>query len=235
MGVTDESVAAGPRGTDARAIGLLGGTFDPIHVGHLAMAREARRALDLERVLFVPNGDPPHKGPSVTAAVHRVAMVRLAIEEEPGFELSHLELERPGPSYAVDTVAHVAEQSHAEGRPEPWFILSDETLRDLPTWRQPERILELVRVAVAPRPGTARPDRAWLTQRFGPLETRVSFLAGPHLDIAATTIRERVRLGRDIAGLVPDAVAAYILEHELYGASAPTARGTMASSRPGTP
>jgi nicotinate-nucleotide adenylyltransferase len=220
---------------DQRAIGILGGTFDPVHVGHLALAREARRALDLERVLFVPNSDPPHKDWTVTAPAHRAAMVRLAIHGEPGFELCLLELERPGPSYAVDTVAQFATWSHAEGRPEPWFILSDEALRDLPTWRTPERILELVRVAAAPRPGTARPDRFWLAERFGTLEARVTFLAGPQVDVASSSIRERARLGQDITGLVPDRVAAYIVEHKLYAASEPATPGAVASSGPGTP
>src|SRR6188508_2732803 len=139
-------------GLMTKALGILGGTFDPIHLGHLALAREARDALDLERVLLVPNAVPPHKGAGVSAAEHRAAMVRLAIADDPGLEFSSLELDRPGPSYAVDTVIAVAERSRAQGRPEPWFLLSDEALAELPTWRQPERILDLARVAAAPRP-----------------------------------------------------------------------------------
>ncbi len=116
-------------GTDPRAIGILGGTFDPIHDGHLALAREALAELDVEQLLFVPNADPPHKQDQrVTAAVHREAMVALAIAGEPAFALSRIELERPGPSYAVETVAALAAQSLAEGRPEPWFVLSAEVL-----------------------------------------------------------------------------------------------------------
>jgi nicotinate-nucleotide adenylyltransferase len=208
---------AGPR-----AIGILGGTFDPIHLGHLALAREARRALDLERVLMVPNATPPHKGPGISAADRRAEMVRLAIADDPGLELSSLELDRPGPSYAVDTVAAVAERSRVEGRPEPWFILSDEALGDLPTWRQPDRILELARIAAAPRPGWPRPERRWLEEQFPGRSTRVTFLDGPHLDIAASDIRDRVARGDDISGLVPAAVAAYIAMRGLYQEVAPT-------------
>ena len=219
----------------ARALGILGGTFDPIHLGHLALAHEARRALDVERVLFVPNADPPHKDATVTAPEHRAAMVRLALEGEPAFELSPLELERPGPSYAVDTVAAVAERSLGEGRPEPWFVLSDEAFADLPTWREPRRILELARVAVAPRPGTPRVDRAWTAQHFPGLESRITFLDGPQVDIAATEIRERVGQGQSIEGLVPDAGARYIAAHGLYRGSPPATTPREASSGLGAP
>jgi nicotinate-nucleotide adenylyltransferase len=233
-------VTTGPASTPGqapggpRALGILGGTFDPIHLGHLALAHEARRSLDLERVLFVPNADPPHKDETVTAPVHRAAMVRLALAGEPNFELSPLELDRPGPSYAVDTVAAIAARSEAEGRPEPWFILSDEAFADLPTWREPRRILELARVAVAPRPGAPRLDRSWTAERFPGLESRVVLLQGPRVDIAATDVRARIAQGRSIVGLVPDVVADYIAQHGLYRGEAPAAPA-VASSGMGTP
>lgn len=202
-----------------RAFGILGGTFDPVHLGHLALAREAVRELDLEFVLFVPNADPPHKQDQrVTPAAQREAMVALAIASEPGFVLDRIELERAGPSYAVDTVAELAERARAEGRPEPWFVMSAEVLDDFDSWRQPERILELCRVAVAPRPGAAPLDASWVTGHFPGRESRFAFLPGPELDIASTRIRERVRRGRPIDGLVPPAVARYIREQALYGA-----------------
>lgn len=200
----------------AGAIGILGGTFDPIHLGHLALAREARRALHLERVLMVPNAVPPHKGPGVSDPAHRAAMVRLAIADDPGLELSTLELDRPGPSYAVDTVTAVARRCRAEGRPEPWFILSDEALAALPAWREPERILEPARIAVAPRAGWPRTDRGWLEERFPGRGARIAFLDGPYVDIAASDIRERVARGADIGDLVPETVAAYIAAQGLY-------------------
>ena len=201
----------------ARAFGILGGTFDPVHEGHLALAAEARAVLDLDHVLFVPNADPPHKQDQrVTPSMHREAMVSLAIEGRPGFALSRIELERPGPSYAVDTLADLASQSRADGRPEPWFVLSAEVLDDFHTWRQPERVLDLCRIAVAPRPGAEPLDRSWVTQHYPGREDRFAFLPGPELDIAATDIRERVARGEPIDTLVPDSVASYIAAQGLY-------------------
>jgi nicotinate-nucleotide adenylyltransferase len=207
----------GTGATPARPFGILGGTFDPIHAGHLALAHEARTILGLDHVLFVPNADPPHKrSQEVTAARHREAMVTLAIGAEPGLRLSRLELDRPGPSYAVDTVAELAGRSRAEGRPEPWFILSAEVLDDFHTWREPLRILELCRIAVAPRPGADSLGRAWLSEHYPGREDRFEFLPGPELDIASTVIRDRVGRGQSISGLVPEAVERYIVEHGLY-------------------
>jgi nicotinate-nucleotide adenylyltransferase len=200
-----------------RAIGILGGTFDPIHEGHLALGREALRELDLSHVLFVPNADPPHKqGQPVTAASQREAMVALAIEPEAAFVLSRIELRRPGPSYAVDTVTELAARSRDEGRPEPWFVLSAEVLDDFHTWRQPDRVLEQVRIAVAPRPGAEPLDAAWVSGHFPGRESRFAFLPGPELDIASTTIRVRVGRGQSIDHLVPTAVVAYIERERLY-------------------
>jgi nicotinate-nucleotide adenylyltransferase len=213
--------------TDARrAIGILGGTFDPVHVGHLALAGEARQVLGLAHVLFVPNAQPPHK-PSgeVSPSRHREAMLALAIAAEPAvegkaaFAVSRIELERAGPSYAVDTVAELAAQSRAEGRPAPWFILSAEVLDDFHTWRDPSRILELCRIAVSPRLGADPLDRAWLSEHYPGREDRFAFLPGPMLDVASTTIRNRVAAGLPINGLVPPAVARYIEEAGLYRAA----------------
>jgi nicotinate-nucleotide adenylyltransferase len=196
---------------------MLGGTFDPVHDGHLALAHEALTELALELVLFVPNADPPHKQDQpVTPAHHRAAMVGLAIEPEPAFVLSRIELERPGPSYAVETVAELAELSRSERRPEPWFVVSAETLDDFEAWREPERILELCRVAVAPRPGTDSLDHGWVAERFPGFEGRFAFLSGPELDIASTTIRERVAAGEPIDAMAPAAVVRYIEEMGLY-------------------
>ncbi|HKZ91780.1 MAG TPA: nicotinate-nucleotide adenylyltransferase [Candidatus Limnocylindrales bacterium] len=200
-----------------RAFGILGGTFDPIHAGHLALASAARANLDLDHVIFVPNAHPPHKrDQDVTSAGHREAMVRLAIDGDPGFVISRIELERPGPSYAVDTATALAAISQAEGRPEPWFILSAEVLDDLQTWRQPLRIVDACRIAVAPRRGAGAVDQAWLAEHFPGRVGRFAFLPGPMLDIASTTIRERVAAGQAISGLVPAAVERYIMETGLY-------------------
>jgi nicotinate-nucleotide adenylyltransferase len=219
MGVTvGTDPASGPAGVAAtRAIGVLGGTFDPVHVGHLAVGEVALDALDLDRVLFMPARRPPHKlDRAITDAAHREAMLRLAIAGRDGFEVSRIELERPGPSYAVDTFARLADDSAAEGRPEPWFILSAEALRGFPDWREPDRILALGRIAVAPRPGSDAADSAWLEGRFPGRADRFTTLPGPHLAVSATDVRRRVADGLPIDGLVPPAVERYIMEHHLY-------------------
>ena len=204
-----------------RAFGILGGTFDPVHLGHLALAHEALQELRLDHLLFVPNADPPHKqDQSVTPARHREGMVALAIEPEPAFVLSRIELERDGPSFAVDTVAELADRARAEGRPVPWFVMSAEALDDFDSWREPERILDLCRLAVGPRPGAEPLDHGWVAKHYPGRESRFAFLPGPELDIASTDIRERVAAGEAITDLVPDAVAAYIEEHGLYRGAA---------------
>lgn len=213
LGVTD----AGSPQVAPKAIGILGGTFDPVHLGHLALASEAFTGLDLAGVCFVPNGDPPHKqGQRVTAAVHREAMVALAIAERAEFELDRTELLRDGPSYAVDTVAEFAARSLAEGRPEPWFVLASEVLDGFPDWREPERILDLCRIAVAPRVGAPPLGQDWVTRHYPGRQERFAFLPGPHLDVAATQIRERMARGEPIAALVPGPVLDYIEAQGLY-------------------
>lgn len=203
------------------AWGILGGTFDPIHLGHLALAQTAREELDLDGVLFVPAGSPPHKMDRlVTAASHRAAMVELAIRDEPAFVLSRVELDRPGPSYAVETAAVIRSRLPAsDASPEALtWIMSVEALQGLPTWREPSRFLELVRVAAAPRLGARIPARAWLAEHFPGQESRVTILAGPELGHSASAIRHLVGEGRSIRYLVPPAVEAYIHDHALYPA-----------------
>jgi nicotinate-nucleotide adenylyltransferase len=196
----------------ARApIGLMGGTFDPIHVGHLAIAEEARDSLALTRIVFVPAGVPPHKqATAVTSVEHRLAMVELAIADNPGFELSRIEVDRPGPSYTVDTVEALAATAAVT------LILSAETFAELPTWHEPERLFEAGRVAVVPREGYPAPDPEWLAATFPGREDRVSYLEGPRLGLSSTAIRARVAAGRSIRYLVPPAVEAYITRNHLY-------------------
>lgn len=213
----------GPSNPAPGAIGILGGTFDPVHLGHLALATEALARLELAQVRFVPNAEPPHKqGRAVTAAAHREAMVSLAIADRPGFVLDRLELERPGPSYAVDTVATLAEHSREQGRPEPWFILATEVLEGFPAWREPGRVLDLCRIAVAPRAGARSVGHDWVSSHFPGREHRFEFLPGPVIDVAATQVRERLAQGRPIVGLVPASVIAYIDAHALYRSTAGT-------------
>ena len=196
------------------AIGILGGTFDPIHVGHLAVAEEAREALVLDRVLFVPAGQPPHKVPgSVGRVGDRVAMVQLAIADNPAFELSMIEVQRDGLSYTVDTVEALA-RTYPDARLH--LLLSAETFAELPTWHEPERLFEAARMAVVPREGYPAPDPAWLARAFPGREGRVEYLGGPRLELSSTALRARVAAGRSIRYLVPQAVEAYIADHDLY-------------------
>lgn len=193
------------------SVGMMGGTFDPIHVGHLVVAETVREALALDRVLFVPAGLPPHKpAAEVTAVEHRVALVELAIAGNPAFEMSRVEVDRAGPSYTVDTVERLAIDA------EVTVILSAETFHELPTWHEPERLFAAARVAVVPREGYPAPDPAWLAATFPGREDRVVYVTAPHLGLSSTAIRDRVSAGRSIRYVVPDAVATYIAHHRLY-------------------
>ena len=207
------------RPSTAGAWGLLGGTFDPVHFAHLAIAEQAREALGLTGVLFVPAAIPPHKlGQRITPVEHRIAMVGLAIADNPGFRVSRVEADRPGPSYTADTV----EQLLADP-PQPWdaaaglvLILSVEALVGLESWHEPERLLRACRVAVVPRRGYPVQARAWMTEHFPGYADRVLELDGPDLGHSASDIRQRVAAGLSIRYLVPPAVEAYIRDHGLY-------------------
>ena len=197
-----------------RALGIMGGTFDPIHVGHLAVAEEAREALGLDRVLFVPAGQPPHKLPGAISPVgDRLAMVELAIADNPAFELSTVEIEREGPSFTVDTVEALA---RAKPGVQLHLILSAETFGELPSWHEPERLFDAARMAVVPREGYPAPDPGWIAQAFPGREDRVDYLGGPRLGLSSTALRARVADGRSVRYLVPQAVEAYIDHHQLY-------------------
>lgn len=211
---------AGPRDDrPGRPFAVLGGTFDPPHLAHLAIAEEAREALGLERVLFVPAGQPWQKsGRVVTPGSRRLAMVRAAVEGNPAFAADEREIERSGPTYTVETLTELA----AGGRGRPWFILSSEDLAGLSTWRDPERILELARLCVAPR----GPDPGGAVEAFlhlHPAAADLVLLDAPRLEISSTLIRARVRAGRSIRYLVPDGVAALIREYALYVGDRPPA------------
>lgn len=197
-----------------RRLGLLGGTFDPIHCGHLVAAAEAHHQLDLERVLFVPTGSPPHKpDSSVSLVEHRVRMVELALADHPHFELSRADVDRPGPSYTVKTL----ELLRREWGPGPtlFFIEGADSLADLLTWYQPQRLLELCQLAVVERPGVEL-DLEELDRRLPGLAAKVHWVQMPCLEISSSDLRARVRAGRSISCLVPPPVEAYIREHDLY-------------------
>ena len=191
-------------------LGLLGGTFDPVHFGHLILGETAREQLGLGSVLFMPTGQPWRKAArNITPAAHRVEMLRRAIADNPAFELSLIEVERGGPSYTVDTL-----QGLVSARPglEIFLIIGEDSLLDLPNWKAPERVVELATLAVAAR----GPEKPAAGAAAGYLGDRTVWLDMPLIDISATDIRERVRQGRSIRYVVPDVVAAYIREQGLY-------------------
>jgi nicotinate-nucleotide adenylyltransferase len=196
-------------------IGVLGGTFDPIHLGHLLVAEEAKARLDLGEVLFVPAGEPWLKANNaISPAEHRLEMVRLAIAEKAYFKLSVMEIERAGPTYTVDTMAELKAQLGADD--ELFFILGWDNLNQLPQWREPARLIELCRLVAVPRVDSPTPDLASLEKAIPGLSQRVVLLDQPRVDINASEIRRQVAQGLSISQLVPEAVEKYIREHKLY-------------------
>ena len=198
-------------------LGVLGGTFDPPHVGHLLLAEEARLALGLGQVLFTPAGGPWRKaGQELSPREDRLAMVRLAVADNPHFAVSALEIEREGPSYTAETLAALRDQFGPET--ELFFIMGADSLADFPHWRQPQRILELARLAVAERP---EPEDVPLEEGLADdlaraMRERVVWLDMPRIDISSTAVRDRVRRGLSIRCWVPPAVEEYIRQHGLY-------------------
>jgi nicotinate-nucleotide adenylyltransferase len=196
-----------------RKVGVLGGTFDPVHIGHLLLAESAREELGLERVVFMPAGRPWRKASrEVSPAEHRLAMLRLAVAGNDAFEVSTIEVEREGPTYTVETLEELRRRDPGAAL---FFIVGEDALADLPNWREPQRILQLATVAVAGR--TAEGPNLRQAEAMMPgLVARAVWLRMPIIEISATGIRERVRLGLSIRYRVPAAVEAYIREHRLY-------------------
>lgn len=188
--------------------GILGGTFDPVHVGHLLIAEHAREQLSLDEVLFVPAGEPWRKSDRlITTAEHRLAMLKLAIQGNDAFGISDIELRRPGPTYTADTLESLAGERLDDAF---WFIMGADALADMPNWRDPERIVRHARLAVAPRPSEGTIESPAIGA------DRVDRFACPTIDVSSTTIRAYVGAGRSIRYLVPDAVATYITVQGLY-------------------
>ena len=198
-------------------IGILGGTFSPPHVGHLACAQAALSQLGLDRVLLIPVARPPHKealedpGPE-----HRLAMCRLAAAGHERIGVSDLEIERGGPSYTVDTLLALHQASPQD---ELTFVAGGDMAASLPSWREPEEVLRLARFAVAEREGAGRAE---VERALAGLKgrDRVVFFDMPPVDVSSSAIRSGIAAGRPVRDLVPDAVARYIHEHGLYGAPA---------------
>ncbi len=210
-------------------IGVLGGTFDPPHIGHTAVALAAHRQLELDRVLWVPAGQPPHK-PSQTIARHRLRMTELAISGRPLFSICRLDLDRPGPHYTVELL-DLLRTEHGPAA-QLWFLIGEDSLRELLSWYAPDRILDRCRLAVFPRPGAPINWRS-LEQAIPGIRDKIDRLEAPPVELASTAIREKVRLGQSIHGLVAPAVERYIEQQQLYAPQAitlPTSAGLDAST-----
>jgi nicotinate-nucleotide adenylyltransferase len=192
-------------------VGVLGGTFDPVHTGHMILAEEARSQLALDLVLFIPAGEPWRKAQrAITPAEHRLTMLRLAVEDNDAFGISDLELRRSGPTYTADTMEALAGERLDD---EFYLIVGSDALADLPNWHEPERIVQHAVLAVAPR-NEHQLDATALS--IPGLAARTEAFEMPRIDISSTDIRARAAAGRSIRYLVPASVERYITEHRLY-------------------
>ncbi len=196
-------------------VGVFGGTFDPIHLGHLGAAEATRSVLGLGRVIFVPAGQPWLKADiPISPARHRLEMVRLALAGEPHFELSTMEIDRPGPSYTVDTVRVL--QGDLGREADLFLLIGSDALLDFPRWRQPARLMEICRLAAFARPNVALPSLDDLERAVPGISRRIDFVEIPQVNVSATEIRRLVTQGASIGHLVPRAVESYIVKHGLY-------------------
>lgn len=193
-------------------IGVLGGTFDPIHYGHLAAAEEARAKLSLREVIFVVAGLPPHKlDEEITPAEDRYAMVELAIASNPHFSLSRIDIDRPGPSYTVDSIALLRQQRTGE----ICFIMGMDALMEIDTWHQPQRLIQLCRLVAVERPDFV-PDLGRLEAAVPGIAARTEIIEMPQMEISSTDLQRRVREGLPIKYQLPPQVEEYIYQHRLY-------------------
>ena len=215
-------------GREGLRLGIMGGAFDPVHIAHLVTAEEARAQFDLDQVLFMPAGDPPHKGRQKASAEFRYLMVTLATASHPRFSVSRFEISRDQVSYTVDTLEYLAE-SMPEGT-EMFFVTGADAVLEILTWKNPARALELATFIAATRPGYDLSKLSGLlarlrTETVGLVpEARVKIMEVPALAISSSMIRERLAAGKGVRYLVPDAVAQFIEKSGVYcsgGASAP--------------
>jgi nicotinate-nucleotide adenylyltransferase len=196
-------------------IGIMGGTFDPIHIGHLIVAEQVLSSLELEKVIFIPAGEPWMKADrKITAAQNRVEMVRLAIASNPFFELSTIEIEHPGWTYTVDTLEQLSKDLDNEAR--LFLLIGWDGLKNMPQWKAPYRISKIATLVTFPRPGVSEPDISVLEESMPALSERMVKLDGPFIGISSTDIRERLLAGKSVRYLVPPEVDRYIVDQELY-------------------
>ena len=193
--------------------GIMGGTFDPPHLGHLILASNARHDLELDEVCFIPTGDPYRKANNkVSSAENRLHMLLAAVQDIEWAYVKTIEMDRHGPTYTIDTIV---ELSKAEGL--WWFILGSDALADMQFWKEPEKILDLVRLAVGIRPGTTHQDIInQLEKKLPRIEGRTDYVRMPEVEISSSEIRERVRNGQTTEFLLPEEVRRMINELSLY-------------------
>ncbi|HXL37587.1 MAG TPA: nicotinate-nucleotide adenylyltransferase [Ktedonobacteraceae bacterium] len=201
-----------------RRVGILGGTFDPVHYGHLVIAEEVYAALQLAEVVFVPSGQPPHKtNVEITPAEHRLKMLELAIASNPHFTISRVDLDRPGPSYTVDMLQLLRRQwgEHTA----IYFIIGRDSLEDLLSWHDSSGILEqLTHLVAVRRPGYSESEAFYdsLEARLSGIKQRLLIVETPRFNISATDLRQRVAEGRPIKYQTPESVESYIVQYGLY-------------------
>ena len=228
------SVSAANGSRAVGGVGLFGGTFDPVHRGHLHAAEEMRRALALDRLVFVPSARPPHKsganGEPVAPAHDRLAWLRLAVADRPGFEVDAVEIERSGPSFAVDTIRTFRERGAA--RP-PVFVIGSDAFALIGTWREPEALFELADFGVMTRPPFSDATLAdWIPDAFlaaftlsgdgrsarhRTAETSIQIVEIPALEISSSSIRNRIARGEAVERLLPEGICCAVLESRHYG------------------
>lgn len=196
-------------------IGVLGGTFDPVHNGHLVVAEEVRNRLNMTVVIFIPAGQPWLKAAQyISPAEHRLEMLRLALSDKPYFKLSAMEIERAGPTYTIDTITKLKKQLDIED--ELFFILGRDSLAQFPQWRDASELIKMCYLVAIPRPGSKRPDLKVLEASIPGISQRVMLLDSPEIDVSANVIRDRVARGLSVRHLVPEPVNRYIKQHGLY-------------------
>ncbi len=196
-------------------LGLFGGTFDPVHNGHLLLAEQCREQCALDEIWFLPSGSPPHKDAStINSGPARAEMLELATAGRAQFVVNRMELDREGTTFTVDTLAQLHDEQTDR---ELFFLIGADSLIDLPNWREPTKIAQLATIIAVNRGDRPLPDLSGIAQTLG-AETaaKIQFAEMPGIDISATDIRRRVREGRSIRYLVPRAVEQYIIEHKLY-------------------
>lgn len=195
--------------------GIMGGTFDPIHYGHLVLAEKAREAFGLSKVVFVPAAIPPHKiGEVATSAVNRLKMVELAIADNPYFEVSTVEIDRDGPSYSIDTVRELKSYGYGD---EAAFIMGFDSLLELHTWKNYQELLAETKIITAFRPGypILKNESEW-PKFLRPYRQQILLLEAPLLDISSTWLRVELMYERSIHYLIPDQVRHFIVQNKMY-------------------